>query len=58
MTIVNPFHEAPETCPKCLDQIIKIRQGKLKGVVLSCHPLDQISDENLAKYIQSKKVPD
>lgn len=58
MTIINPFHETPETCPKCLEQIIKIRQGKLKGVVLSCHPLDQISEKDLAQYIKSSRVPD
>lgn len=39
-----------------MEQIIQIRQGKLKGVVLSCHPLDQISEKALAQFIESKAV--
>ena len=56
MTIVNSRTCTPEECPRCLEQIIQIRQGKLKGVVLSCHPLDQISEKALAQFIESKAV--
>jgi len=43
-------------CPKCMDLIIKIRRGELTGTVLSCHPLDQIIDEDLAQYIESREM--
>lgn len=43
-------------CVRCLDLVLKIRHGEIKGVVLSCHPLDQIADADLAQYIESREM--
>jgi hypothetical protein len=43
-------------CDYCLDLVIKIRQGKITGPVLSCHPLDKVADAQLAQYIESTKI--
>jgi hypothetical protein len=43
-------------CDYCLELVIKIRQGKITGAVLSCHPLDKVADIQLAQYIESKKI--
>lgn len=45
-----------EVCPKCLDLLIQIRKGEIKGIVFSCHPLDEIADLLLKPYIESKKM--
>lgn len=43
-------------CHKCMDLILQIRRGEITGVVLSCHPLDDIADEELRQYIESEKL--
>jgi hypothetical protein len=43
-------------CDRCLALVIKIRRGELKGVVMSCHPLDEIVDSDLRKYIESREI--
>ena len=43
-------------CHRCLDLVLQIRRGELTGVVLSCHPLDEIVDADLAKYVESRRV--
>ena len=43
-------------CPRCMDLVIKIRRGELTGTVLSCHPLDQILEPDLAKYIETREM--
>lgn len=39
-----------------MDLILQIRRGEITGVVLSCHPLDDIADEELRQYIESEKL--
>lgn len=43
-------------CNRCLQLVIKIRRGELKGIVTSCHPLDQIAEPAIAKYIESRRI--
>lgn len=45
-------------CPDCMDLVLKIRRGEITGVVLSCHPLEEIADEDLRRYIESEKLLD
>jgi hypothetical protein len=52
----NLFATNGKDCHRCLDLVLKIRRGELTGVVLSCHPLDEIVDIDLAKYVESRKV--
>jgi hypothetical protein len=39
-----------------MDLVLKIRRGEITGVVLSCHPLEEIADEDLRRYIESEKL--
>lgn len=48
--------EKPGQCRRCLELCLKIKRGEITGVVMSCHPLDQIIDGDLAKYIESREV--
>lgn len=43
-------------CPRCMDMMIKIRAGELKGPVLSCHPLNELFEPELAKFIETREV--
>ena len=43
-------------CPRCLELLIKIRQGEITGAVLSCHPLDEMADIVIKEFITSKKL--
>jgi hypothetical protein len=43
-------------CPRCMDMMIKIRAGELKGPVLSCHPLNELFEPELAQYVDSREV--
>jgi len=43
-------------CPKCLDLMLKIRAGEIKGTVLSCHPLNELFEPELAQYIESREM--
>lgn len=59
MSKIDDFGLLPregKDCIRCLDLVLKIRHGEIKGVVLSCHPLDQIADEDLAKFIESREL--
>jgi len=48
--------KSPEVCPKCLELLIKIRNGEITGAVLSCHPLEDIADIVIKPFITSKKL--
>jgi hypothetical protein len=52
MRINNPGND----CVECLELLRKIRAGELKGIVVSCHPLDEIAEPAIQRYIKSARV--